>query len=93
MVTAGVTPSPVVQGMIRLMPVQVVVTFWSIPVTGADYIVHDNQDGTYLITDTRPGSPDGTDTVITSGSLEDLQFADQTVGLATAVTAVSLDRL
>ena len=55
----------------------------------ADYIVHDNQDGTYLITDTRPGSPDGTDTVITSGSLEDLQFADQTVGLATAVTAVS----
>ena len=55
----------------------------------ADYIVHDNGGGIYLVIDTRPGSPDGTDTLITSGDPGDLQFTDQTVGVDTAVTSTS----
>jgi hypothetical protein len=55
----------------------------------ADYIVHDQGGGVYTITDTRSGSPDGTDTLITAGDPGDLQFADQTVGVDTAVTVTS----
>ncbi len=52
----------------------------------ADYTVHDNQDGTYVVTDTRGGSPDGTDTI---QNIEDLDFADQAIDVESAVTAVS----
>ncbi|MCJ8310222.1 MAG: tandem-95 repeat protein, partial [Hyphomicrobiales bacterium] len=55
----------------------------------ADYIVHDNGGGIYLVIDTRPGSPDGTDTLITGGDPGDLQFADQTVDVDAAVTSTS----
>ena len=52
----------------------------------ADYDVHENPDGSYTITDLRPGSPDGRDTV---SETEWLDFADQSVDIASAVTAVS----
>jgi hypothetical protein len=52
----------------------------------ADYSVHDNQDGSYVITDNRGGSPDGTDTI---SSAEFLQFLDQKVTVGSSVTAVS----
>ncbi len=52
----------------------------------ADYTIHDNQDGTFVITDNRGGSPDGIDTLLQAA---DLQFADQLIDIASAVTAVS----
>ena len=52
----------------------------------ADYDVHRNPDGTHTVTDLRPGSPDGTDTLT---NIARLQFADQAVNLASAATAVS----
>ncbi|MEM8872833.1 MAG: putative Ig domain-containing protein [Planctomycetota bacterium] len=48
----------------------------------ADYTVADNGDGTLTVTDNRPGSPDGTDTVHTD--IEMLEFADATYDVATA---------
>jgi Ca2+-binding RTX toxin-like protein len=42
----------------------------------ADYLITLNLDGSYSVTDTRPGSPDGSDTVL---DVEFFQFADQTV--------------
>ncbi|MEL7271830.1 MAG: tandem-95 repeat protein [Pseudomonadota bacterium] len=52
----------------------------------ADYDIMDNQNGTYTITDLRPGSPDGTDAV---DGVEQLQFADILVLTTAAVTSVS----
>ena len=42
----------------------------------ADYAIALNLDGSYSVTDTRSGSPDGSDTVL---NVEFFQFADQTV--------------
>ncbi|PWW00622.1 Ca2+-binding RTX toxin-like protein, partial [Hoeflea marina] len=42
----------------------------------ADYSVSDLGNGIYQVTDNRPGSPDGTDTL---HGIESLQFADQTL--------------
>ncbi|MEM9734637.1 MAG: tandem-95 repeat protein [Pseudomonadota bacterium] len=52
----------------------------------ADYDVMDNQDGTYTVTDLRPGSPSGTDTLQT---IEFLEFADVVIDITLAVTSVS----
>ena len=49
----------------------------------ADYTFTDNGDGTWTITDTRAGSPDGSDTV---SGIETLQFADTTVNFAQLTT-------
>ena len=49
----------------------------------ADYTFTDNGDGTWTITDTRAGSPDGSDTV---SGIETLQFADSTVNFAQLTT-------
>lgn len=51
-----------------------------------DYDVMDNLDGTYTVTDLRPGSPDGIDTVT---GVEELQFADIRVTTVAAVTSAS----
>ena len=47
----------------------------------ADYLVTDTGGGTFLVTDLRPGSPDGTDTI---DGIELIRFADRTVDPATA---------
>ncbi|MEM8750169.1 MAG: tandem-95 repeat protein [Pseudomonadota bacterium] len=52
----------------------------------ADYDVHDNQDGTYQVTDLAAGSPDGVDQL---QNIEQIEFSDQTIDIATAVTTVS----
>ncbi|MGB1539444.1 MAG: cadherin domain-containing protein, partial [Rickettsiales bacterium] len=44
----------------------------------ADYNIIDNGNGTYTVTDTRPGSPEGTDLV---SNVQTLEFADGTVAL------------
>jgi len=44
-----------------------------------DYDIVDNSDGTYTITDTRSGSPDGVDTVT---NVENFRFADGDVAVA-----------
>ena len=51
-----------------------------------DYDVHRNPDGSYTVTDLRPGSPDGTDTLT---NVWQVQFADQAIGIGSAVTSVS----
>ena len=48
----------------------------------SDYAVADNGDGTFTVTDLRPGSPDGVDTL---RSVEFVAFADETVDIGGAV--------
>ncbi|MEM1039943.1 MAG: tandem-95 repeat protein [Pseudomonadota bacterium] len=52
----------------------------------ADYEVHDYGGGVFVVIDQRPGSPDGRDEL---QGVDNLQFADQTITIGTAVTTVS----
>ena len=48
--------------------------------------MHDNQDGTYVLTDLRPGSPEGTNTLT---NIEQIDYDDISVAIATDVDATS----